>query len=363
MPYDAARDASPLTPAQIRNLYAMAVRQVGWAALATREEAAGWRARACAIPDGTLRANALHSLDHKAGFIHGAALFAALPRRRCRPLLRALVAYELIIDFLDEVHERHPTVANGLQLHRALADAVAPAGAISDYFRYHPVADDGGYLASLVRACQEGCAQLPSFGLVEQAVSAGARRAAVLALNHAPDPRTRDHLLRRWAAHERPGAELAWFEWTAAASASLAVLALLAAAAEPVVAHDLTRIEAAYDPWPILSATMLDSYADLVADAASGAHSYLRHYDSHEAAVERLHECVSTSMRLAGALPNGGRHAVIVACMIALFLSSDGANSPELRETTRALARSGGSLVRLLVPVLRIWRRVHKQSS
>ncbi len=363
MPHDAVRDASPLTPAQIASLFATVVRQLGWTARVARREAISWRAHACAIPDASLRAGALHSLDHKAGFIYGAALFATLPRRRSRPLVRALIAYELIIDFLDEVHERHPTVANGLQLHRALADAVSPATATPDYYRHHPVAEDGDYLAALVRACQDGCAQLPSFGRVEQAVAASARRAAVLGLNHAPDPRTRDHLLRRWAARERPGAELAWFEWSAAASASLAVLALLAAAAEPADSRVVSAIEAAYDPWPLLSATMLDSYSDLAADAASGGHSYLLHYSSQEAAFTRLHECVATSMRLTRALPRGGRHAVIVACMVALFLSSDGANAPELRETTRSLARSGGSLVRLLVPVLRIWRRVHGQSS
>ncbi len=108
---------------------------------------------------------------------------------------------------------------------------------------------------------------------------------------------------------------------------------------------------------------MLDSYADLEEDAAPGGHSYLLHYASQETAIARLHECVSTSMRLARRAPRGGRHAVIVGCMVALFLSSDGANRPELRATTRALARSGGSLVRLLVPILRIWRRVHGQSS
>ena len=363
MPYDAARDASPLTRAQIRHLAATAARELAWAAGAARREAAGWRRRALAIPDPTLRAGALHSLDHKAGFVHGAALFATLPRRRSRPLVRALVAYELIIDYLDEVHERHPTVANGLRLHRALADAVSLEQPGCGYYRHHPTGDDGGFLLALVDACRDGCAQLPAFDRVEQAVAAAARRSAVLGLNHADDPLARDRLLQEWAARERPSSALAWFESSAAASASLSVLALLAAAADPPDGRGLAQVEAAYDPWPLLTATMLDSYADLAADEASGAHSYLLHYDSHAAAVARLHECVSTSMRLARALPDGGRHAVVVGCMIALFLSSDGANSPDLRETTRALARSGGSLVRLLVPILRIWRRVHRQSS
>ena len=56
-------------------------------------------------------------------------------------------------------------------------------------------------------------------------------------------------------------------------------------------------------------------------------------------AIERVH-----------ALPAGERHVVIVGGMAALFLCGDAARRPEWRATTAALARSGGTLTRVLVP-------------
>jgi tetraprenyl-beta-curcumene synthase len=57
------------------------------------------------------------------------------------------------------------------------------------------------------------------------------------------------------------------------------------------------------------------------------------------------------------------RDAVIVASMIAMYLSKDSARTPELDDYTRLLARAGGSLTRLLMPVLRTWRALYGQRS
>ncbi len=292
-----------------------------------------------ARPQGRLRARS-GSLRHAAS--------AAIP-----PLLRALVAYELIIDFLDEVHERHPTVANGLQLHAALADAVEPTRGTGDYYRYHPGADDGGYLATLVRACRD---ELRAASVVRPRRARGEGRRPP---RGGPRPQSRSR-----SAHPRPPAAAVGRAGATGCRAGVVRVERcrkrIACCARTARGGRRSRRRsgshadrARLRPWPLLSATMLDSYADLAADAASGAHSYLLHYDSPAAAVERLHECVSISMRRARALPGGGRHAVIVACMIALFLSSDGANSPELRDDdagaraqrrlARAAARAGAA--------------------
>ena len=63
----------------------------------------------------------------------------------------------------------------------------------------------------------------------------------------------------------------------------------------------------------------------------------------------------------ARALPDGARHAVIVACMIAMYLSKDSSRTPQMRARTRSLAAAGGSLPRLLLPVLRAWRLLYSQ--
>ena len=76
---------------------------------------------------------------------------ATLPRARNRRLLRLLVAYQIIWDFLDSVSERGASAgqANGRQLHLALIDALDPSRPLSDYYLHNPWREDGGYLNAL----------------------------------------------------------------------------------------------------------------------------------------------------------------------------------------------------------------------
>ncbi|HZV74068.1 MAG TPA: DUF2600 family protein, partial [Conexibacter sp.] len=118
-----------------------------------------------------------------------------------------------------------------------------------------------------------------------------------------------------------------------------------------------------YFPWVSLATVMLDGYVDQAEDAAGGSHSYLEHYGDEALASTRLRESIERSARGVMGLPNGHRHAVLVACMTAMYLSKDSARAPELRETTRELVAAGGSLTRLLLPVLRLWRIRYGQRS
>ncbi len=344
-------------------MIAGAARELTWGLRAVSRETRAWRAMAASIPDTALREDALHSLDHKRGHADGAALFTILPRRRDRELLTLLVAYETLVDFLDNVNERCPTRANGEQLHRALGDALDPGGPLRDYYRHHPWRDDGGYLLALVNACRERCRTLPSFERVRPLIAREARRSLVLGINHDEDPARRDAALRAWAAKEYPNElELSWFELSGAASATLVVHVLLTLAAEPRVSDaDAHRAYGAHWPWIALATTMLDSYVDQADDDANGNHSYIDHYPDSEAAAARLRESIGRALEGARGLRDGHRHLVIVGCMIALYLSKDSARVPELRATTDTLVRSGGSLVRLLLPILRAWRTLYDQ--
>lgn len=333
-----------------------------WGLRAVSREVGYWRRRAAAIPDPPLRKDALDGLSGKRGNIDGAALFWILPRRRAPRLLRLLVCYEAMADFLDSTDERAASfgVASGCRLQRALADAIDLHAPMRNYYDRHPWREDGGYLRALVAACRGGCASLPAYPRVRQAAIRAAKFAEVQALNHDRDPARRATRLCAWASRELPHAgESSWFELTAAASAWLTVLALLALAADPAcVERDCAETIAAY-LWISMTAAMLDSYADMADDAVGATHSYIAHYGSEELAVRRVRELVRRSMGEARALRNGPRQAVIVACMVALYLSKDSARVPHLRAHTRSLVRAGGSLTRLLLPILRIWRTAY----
>lgn len=353
-----------LAARQARALIATIARGLAWGLPAVGEELRAWRAHAAQIADQEIRGHALSTLDRKRSHAAGAALFAILPRRRDSNLLRLLVAYETLWDYLDTTNERAPEERNGRQLHLALIDAIDPSRPQTDCFKYHPW-DDGGYLHALV-ACGRGCCMaLPSHSRARQALIGEARRAQVLALNHETHPCRRDEALRNWAATEAPAVPaLAWYELSGAGSASLTVHALLALAAQPgCSAREVIEVRDAYNPWISAATTMLDSFVDQLEDATNRDHSYVAHYPSHQTAIARTRWLIEQSIEQAQALPRGERHQLIVAAMAAMYLSKDSARSPALADHSRTLARASGALMFLLLPLLRLWRTAYHQRA
>lgn len=323
-----------------------------------------WSATASNATDRTLRAEAILTLRRERLNVEGAALFATLPRRRNGALLRALCAYQITLDYLDTIGERSSGVplADGLQLQRALSEAVDPGGPVSDYYRLHARRDDGGYLGSLVGTCRSGCIALPAFEQVRRRVVHAAGLGSVQAPNHDPDASRRKDGLRAWVSCELPGRwEMSWFELTAAASSSLWTLALLALAADRHLHEDdVEEAEAVYFPWVCAASTLLDAFVDQASDRAEGNHSYVEYYDSTAEMVERLCEIVYRSATAARRLRNGERHALIVTGMVSMYLSKASARSPELRRASRRIARAAGSLPRVQLPIMRTMRAVQR---
>lgn len=325
---------------------------------------ARWQARAAAIPDRSLREDALTSIAHKRDHAEGAALFWVLLNRRDHRLLRLLVAYQTIWDFLDNVSEHDTDETDARQLHRALVEALDPETPISDYYRHHSYKNDGGYLRELVNACRAGCMALPSYALVRPHVLAAAALSTVQSINHDPDPVRRDTTLRAWAEREAPEERaMTWFELAAAASACVPHPFLCLAAESSCTEADVAETLTAYFPWVSLAIAMLDSYADQLDDSASGNHSYISHYGDVDLAVRRVCEVVERAAHGVQGLRNGCRHVVLIACMVAMYLSRDGTHAPDLRARTQTLASAGGSLTRLLLPVARAWRSAYLQRA
>ncbi len=382
-------DSTPLRCRQVWALAEAARRELLWGLPAVSREVDAWRNRARAIPDAALREDALEAIVRKRAHADGAALFWTLPRRRHLRLLALLVAYQTAWDFLDNASERGACMGedNGRQLHRALVEGLDPGGLMSDYYRHHLCGGDGGYLRTLAEACRAACAALPSYAHVRTRVLAEAQRCSIQSINHNPDPADRDIALKRWAEGElqaaqepepaRAGCEIArkldaarrsaqrdmsWFELTAAASASLVPHVLLALAAEPACQPgDVVAAHAAYLPWASLATAMLDSYADRHEDDEAGEHSYIAHYGDGEEAVKRVGEIVARATSEAKGLRAGHRHAVIVASMVAMYLSKEDSRATTRDDGTADLVRCGGSLARLLLPVLRAWRIAYGQ--
>lgn len=355
----ASGDPAPLTVAQLRALARGVGFEFGWALRAVSRELRGWRELAERIPDPILRADAVDSLDGKGHFNYGVALFGILLDRRDPRLLRALVAFQITANFLDVTSERAAAERgdSGGSLMLAFVDAVDVEGGYQDYYADHPWSDDGGFLRALVAATRAGCATLPHYEVARPLLLREARRERALEVVHDPQAVRRDDAVRCFA-HDEYGSdtEAAWFELAAGATNGLAVVVLLALAADPgATADDLWASSDAY-VWVAVISTMLDSFVDQADDVAKGDWSAIESYPSDALAVDRLTYLVDRSLREVSRLRNGDRHAVIVSAMFALLLSRDTARSEPLRRPVRRMVRAGGSLTRLLVPTLRAWR-------
>lgn len=315
-----------------------------------------------AIEDPALRRIALQTLAQERGNLEGAASFAAfLPRAPRLQVIRALVAFQAIFDYVDSLAELPAvdSLANGRALHEALLVAVTPGRPHPAYYAHHPHSADGGYLRTLVEHCCASIGALPSHAVVQEGLVRGVERMIEYqALIHSGGVGA-DSPLAAWGCHETPpGSGLQWWETAAGGASSLVAFALVMAAARPDLSPaDARAIERAYFPWIGSLHVLLDSLIDLPQDVEAGHHSLVENYRSAQETSERMDAIAAVSVRAARALPGGGEHALLLAGMTGFYLAADSARLPHAADATARIAATFGELARpvLLVHRVRRW--------
>lgn len=335
-------------------------RYYGSIAWMVRRELRRCHALAQAIPNPVLRRMALDKLRREYLHAHAAAVFAApAPRRRRRDLVRLLVTFQVMYDYLDGVSELPATdpVAHGLCLYEALYAVIGEPPAGVDYYRWHPEGVDGGYLDDLAAICRRCLDRLPSRGVVLPVLERAIPRCG--------EAQTRAHAvaacgreqLRDWAEPLRAlAAGLHWWELAAGAASSVLLHAILAAAAEPAITpREASAVEAAYFPASALSA-LLDSLIDHHEDRATGAHRFIGYYASPDAVGERLAAIAHDGAARVAGLRRGRVHVVIATGVAGFYLS--GARGTFAESTgQRVIAALNPGLLRPILALARIKRR------
>ncbi|MDO8209658.1 DUF2600 family protein [Conexibacter sp. CPCC 206217] len=319
----------------------------------------GWAAAAAAIPDPELRRLAQHTLQNEHLNAEGAAIFATLaPWRRTPALVRAVVAYQVLYDYLDTITETPaPRTDDARQLHRALLDALDLEATPSDWYALHPNRDDGGYVAALVTACRAALSTLPAYDQVRpSALRLAALSREVQALNHdaAGD---RASKLGRWAQTHPARTHLRWWECAASASSSLGVHVLLGLATDRTTTA--TRARAAERSYCVsLGAlnTLLESLVDLEEDQRTGDHSFVSYYRTPHETADRLQVIAASTRDDARRLPRADRHVVILAGMVGFYLACPEAWRPHARDTAARTLHAIGPPTMTLTRVLRLRR-------
>ncbi len=321
-----------------------------------------WRRRASEISDPVLRRHALATHRTKSAHCEGAAAFATLVEPSQRPgVVRALVAFQSLYDYLDTISEqpRANTFHNNRQLHRALVVALDPGAPHVDYYALHPERHDGGYLREQVDVCRTVCVALPAFALAAPRLRAAAVRAMdSQAHTHAGDLPGGQVALAHWAsAQTATTLGLLWWESAAAAGSSLVIHALLAVAADSqLTPAGVAAVTQAYFPWVGALQGLLDSVVDELEDDREGSLAYVGLYATPAVAARRMGAIADHTMAHVRALPHAPhRHHVIVAAMASLYLSSPVTSRPGSREIRSAVLACLGGLGRFSLLVF--WLR------
>jgi tetraprenyl-beta-curcumene synthase len=329
-----------------------------------RGELHRWRRYARSTPDPTLRRHALDKLWSEALNPEAAAFFAILaPRANRRGLIRLIVAYQVMYDYLDAVNEL-PAVAplrSGLQLHRILAHTVRPVVGPVDYYAHHPQHEDGGYLETLEGACRDTLTHLPSIATVNQLLDNAAQRCGeAQARNHAITVEGRGQMIR-WSREQAPRGGYLWWELAAAGISCLAIHALFAAAATPrMTSSEAQLIDAAYYPPVCAISALLDSLIDLPRDAGTTNHSFVAHYASSELAAERYAAIIDSAGGLLSRLHLSRRHRIILAGITGYYLSAPEAATDFARPATARAIDVSGPMIRPILALMRIRRHGHR---
>jgi tetraprenyl-beta-curcumene synthase len=296
-----------------------------------------WERYARTIPDPRLKSVALCALQNERGNLEGATAFATfVDRSYRRPVARAAIAFQAVYDYVDAVSEQTESRwgGNTHQLHMALMIAVNPELPHLDYYALEVPGNDGGYLSSLVDVCRESLALLPSYAQVAEGIGSATRRIiAYQDFNHVGDD---SRSFASWAENETPsGTDLRWWETGAAAGSSLAVFALMAAAAEPGLAQEhVIGLADAYFPWIGALHTLLDSLVDEQEDEMTHQRSLIRLYSNRNEAASRIQILVARAKRQALAIGTGECHMIILAAMVSFYLSL-----PQATESSARLSR------------------------
>ncbi|MGG3873055.1 tetraprenyl-beta-curcumene synthase family protein [Brevibacillus laterosporus] len=318
------------------------------------QEFAYWYERAKEIPDRELRKQAIASMDTKKFHCQGGSVYASQVMTYKETLVKLIVAYQTISDYLDNLCDRSTSLdpIDFRQLHYSMQDALTPDAPLRDYYEFREEKDDGGFLNSLVLRCQEMVRKLPSYKDVQQhIVNLSTLYSDLQVYKHIALEKREEALLTWWDQYKESYPEIEWQEFAAATGSTIGIFALFCLATEPAV--DPKEIEAlhhAYFPWIGGVHILLDYLIDLEEDREGGDLNFVSYYQSDEEAYERLQYFIERAKQSIDQLPHPAFHRMIVDGLLAFYLADQKVNrqQPQIYTISKRLLKKASSFTSFL---------------
>ncbi|WP_046176168.1 tetraprenyl-beta-curcumene synthase family protein [Domibacillus indicus] len=329
---------------------------------ASRRCLSEWKEKADKIPDGELRKQALASIQEKAFHCEGGAVYGLLAGRNLKNIIRFIVAYQTLSDYLDNLCDRSISLEEKdfRLLHQSMLHALTPGAKPVNYYRHRQNQDDGGYLASLVSACQDVLDELPGFQSAQAFMLELAGYYCDLQVFKHVETSRRTILLENWFSHHRHNVPpMAWYEFSACAGSTLGIFCLAAYASGPLKTEEAAAVKNGYFPWVQGLHIMLDYFIDQEEDRKENDLNFVFYYKDEKEMIKRIRhfkEKAGVSIRH---LPNPKFHRLINKGLIAIYLADRKVQEDKhLKRMAKQFIRLGG------LPTLFFYlnRRVYRQA-
>jgi tetraprenyl-beta-curcumene synthase len=321
-----------------------------------RAELRRWEQQARSIDDPITRQVALEKLRREGFNAEVAATLAVFaPRHRRIEVAKAIVALEVLYDYLDGLAAL-PRAQGSPEAATLFAPFVEAFGQPDARPCATSCAGDDGYAAELASTISGGLRLLPRASALMPTMRNAAQRTAEGQLRSHAVAREGRRQLEEWARSASIGSGLAWPEFAAGAAASvLAVHALIVAASdERTSALAAREIDGAYLMISAIS-TMLDSVNDYQRDLETGRPRAVDWYDRADPA-EQITSLARRALARTASIPHGPRHAMVAAGVIAYYTSPPEARGERAQAVAKRVQRDLRAILWPTLAVMRTWR-------
>jgi tetraprenyl-beta-curcumene synthase len=308
-----------------------------------------WKERARQIPDLELRTQAIASIDSKRFHCQGGAVYAILAAKNQKAAIRFIVAYQTISDYLDNLCDRSTSLdpVDFRLLHQAMEDALSPMNKVKNYYELRNEQDDGGYLADLVRTCQQIIEETPTYHDIKPILLELESMYADLQVHKHVHVEERVPRLTAWYEENKwKTPTLAWYEFAAASGSTLGIFCLVSYALGGRMSGELAReIYDGYFPYMQGLHILLDYFIDQHEDEQEGDLNFCSFYSSKEQMNLRFHYFIEQTAQHIQLLPNKKFHEMVQQGLVALYLGDSKVKQLDDGEhMTKELLKASGAM-------------------
>lgn len=334
-------------PSMPISLMAKAYRQIF---PAVHEELSYWKKRAEQIPDRELRKQALASIRHKTFHCEGGAILALTAKEHCREVIRFIVAYQTISDYLDNLCDRSTSLdpEDFSALHEAMKDALIlkeKQQKREDYYRFRQEQEDGNYLYDLAATCREVLSRCRHYEKIKKYLWELCQYYCDLQVHKHVVTEQRIPRLRNWFNHHKESIpNMSWFEFSACSGSTLGIFCLVSYAFRDDFRDEHAKqIRQGYFPYIQGLHILLDYFIDQEEDRQGGDLNFCFYYKNEQELFQRLQHFVKEADRHTRELPHNRFHQLINRGLLGLYLSDEKVRKQQnIRKLAKEILKKAG---------------------